>query len=320
MVKRVERLKEREHAVPALLYPDISLRKGATACADNGAGPHHVSEPSTPTPRSASPATQNRRLRIAETFTSLQGEGRLTGVPSFFIRTSGCNLRCWFCDTPYASWNPEGDRLSIESLVNAAVESSISPDAAALPTDGSIDDPDSAHATGPANAPIAVRHVVLTGGEPLVAAGFPELAAALREAGMHVTVETAGTVDVDFPCNLLSLSPKLRASRPDPEAHPKWSRRHEERRMPVATMRSLIERSPAVQVKFVVDSPEEFGEIEEVVTDLRIDAADVWIMPQGVSVEQLDDAAKWLTPWASQQGYQYCDRMQIRWYGNRRGT
>ena len=53
---------------------------------------------------------------ISETFTSLQGEGMLAGVASFFIRTSGCNLRCRWCDTPYTSWVPEGSRRSVEDL------------------------------------------------------------------------------------------------------------------------------------------------------------------------------------------------------------
>ena len=55
-------------------------------------------------------------MRIAEVFHSIQGEGRLTGVPSVFVRTSGCNLRCSFCDTPFASWRPEGDDLSVEQV------------------------------------------------------------------------------------------------------------------------------------------------------------------------------------------------------------
>ncbi len=56
-------------------------------------------------------------MRIAEIFRSLQGEGRLTGVESVFVRTSGCNLRCGFCDTPYASWSPEGEDLSVDEIL-----------------------------------------------------------------------------------------------------------------------------------------------------------------------------------------------------------
>lgn len=242
------------------------------------------------------PSLRNASLRIAETFASRQGEGILTGVPSFFIRTSGCNLRCWFCDTPYASWKPEGPTLSIDSLIEQCREARL---------------PDSA-------API--KHVVLTGGEPLIAKGIVELSTRLRKEGFHVTIETAGTVDPEAPCDLLSLSPKLSASTPDSAKHATWAKIHEERRLPIDIMRGLIDRSPHSQVKFVVDSPKEFDEIESVVESLNVPCDEVWIMPQGVTNEQLDAAAVWLQPWCESKSFRYCDRMQIRWYGNRRGT
>src|SRR5438105_11215283 len=68
---------------------------------------------------SAAPSTSHHtsHLLLAETYSSLQGEGLLTGTPSVFVRASGCNLRCWFCDTPYTSWQPEGEDWSIEGIV-----------------------------------------------------------------------------------------------------------------------------------------------------------------------------------------------------------
>src|SRR5687768_477170 len=102
-------------------------------------------------------------MLIAEIFYSIQGEGELTGVPSVFVRTSGCNLRCTWCDTKYASWNPEGEELSIPAILERI---------AAHPG----------------------KHVVITGGEPMVAKGIHELAAAIRGTGRHITIETAGTV------------------------------------------------------------------------------------------------------------------------------
>jgi 7-carboxy-7-deazaguanine synthase len=83
-------------------------------------------------------------LRIAEIFHSIQGEGSLVGVPSVFVRTSGCNLRCVWCDTPYTSWHAEGDDWTLERIW-AAVE--------AYPA----------------------RHVVVTGGEPMIAREIVEL-------------------------------------------------------------------------------------------------------------------------------------------------
>lgn len=165
-----------------------------------------------------------------------------------------------------------------------------------------------------------VGHVVLTGGEPLLPAPASTLTRALRKAGLHVTIETAGTVDRDVQCDLISISPKFSSSAPDERAHPTWHRRHQERRMPIDTMRRLINRAADHQLKFVVDSPRDYPELLEIVSKLAADAGNVWIMPQGSTIEAMDRAATWLQPWCQDQGFQYCDRMQIRWYGNRRGT
>src|SRR2546421_5370438 len=88
-------------------------------------------------------------VKISEIFYSIQGEGMLTGVPSVFVRTSGCNLRCTWCDTPYTSWIPEGADKTVEQIV-AEVR---------------------AH---------PARHVVVTGGEPMIAEHTTDLTEALR--------------------------------------------------------------------------------------------------------------------------------------------
>jgi 7-carboxy-7-deazaguanine synthase len=222
-------------------------------------------------------------------FVSRQGEGILTGTESYFIRTSGCNLRCWFCDTPYASWTPSGTQSTIESIVAAVAKS-------------------------------GHKHVVLTGGEPMLPKESVTLCQALKKAGCHITIETAGTIDRDLPCDLMSISPKLRSSTPDAADHPKWSQLHEQRRLPIETMQKLIERAQDFQLKFVVDSPADYGEVMETVKRIGTDADKVYIMPQGSTIEAMDQAIGWLKPWSKQQGYHYCDRMQIRWFGNRRGT
>src|SRR5688572_13473577 len=102
-------------------------------------------------------------MKVAEVFFSIQGEGSLVGVPSAFVRTTGCNLRCEWCDTPYTSWEPEGEDLAVATVLARV-------------------------------ASYNVRHVVVTGGEPLIAAGVEELCGGLRAAGHHITVETAATV------------------------------------------------------------------------------------------------------------------------------
>ena len=178
-------------------------------------------------------------MLISETFYSLQGEGELTGVPSVFVRTSGCNLRCTWCDTPYASWNPEGTQRTVAEIVSAV----------------------EVH-------PIA-RHVVLTGGEPMIAKDIRPLAAALRATDRHITIETAATIAPEgIACDLASLSPKLLNSAPDPIEHAAWRKKHEATRWQPAVVREWIDRYP-YQFKFVVAQPEDVDELEHMLAALQ---------------------------------------------------
>src|SRR4051812_26903059 len=102
-------------------------------------------------------------MRITEIFHSIQGEGKLVGVPSVFARASGCNLRCVWCDTPYASWEPEGEQVTVDEIVRQVLG-------------------------------YGAKHVVVTGGEPMIMPDVTELCASLRAAGQHITIETAATV------------------------------------------------------------------------------------------------------------------------------
>src|SRR5215216_1005426 len=131
-------------------------------------------------------------MRIAEIYRSVQGEGLLTGVPSVFIRASGCNLRCWFCDTPYASWQPEGQDYAVDEIIAEVEEWD-------------------------------VKHVVITG-EPMLFAEMIPLCRELKRRGRHITIETAGTLYLPAACDLMSISPKLSASGPNPELQPRWAR------------------------------------------------------------------------------------------------
>jgi 7-carboxy-7-deazaguanine synthase len=235
-------------------------------------------------------------LPIAETFTSIQGEGRLAGVPSFFVRVSGCNLRCTWCDTPYTSWNPEGTNTAVETLLAQAKNS-------------------------------RVRHAVLTGGEPMLFEHIAPLASALRAQGMHVTIETAGTVHRSVECDLMSISPKLASSTPregdprDPGA--RWRHIHEARRISIPALQRLIDDHPSRQLKFVVGActlDTDLAEIEGLLASLRDwSPDDVLLMPEGVlppSQETRQAVAKACLA----RGWRYCPRLHIDIYGNVRGT
>ena len=176
-------------------------------------------------------------MLISEIYLSRQGEGLLTGTPSVFVRTSGCNLRCYFCDTPFTSWKPEGNQQTVAEIVAAVIESAASP----LPTraDGQ-DDFD-----GPAS------HVVLTGGEPMLAKEVEALCEMLNRHKFHTTIETAGTLDKKVHCDLMSISPKLSNSTPSTERAGQWAAKHEATRYRPDVVAALIERHD-YQLKFVV--------------------------------------------------------------------
>lgn len=228
-------------------------------------------------------------MKIAEIFHSLQGEGLLTGRESVFVRSSGCNLRCWYCDTPYTSWSPEGEDLSVEEIL-AQVERWES------------------------------QHVVLTGGEPMLFAELVPLAAELRRRGKHITIETAGTLDLPVECDLMSISPKLSNSLPQPGSDPRWRRRHERTRHVPAVIRRLVERYE-YQFKFVVDTPADCDEIEDYLVQFpQLDRARVLLMPQGTNLEELRQRQTWLAPYAREHGLGFSPRRHIEWFGLTRGT
>jgi len=230
-----------------------------------------------------------RLMRIAELYPSIQGEGLLTGIRSVFVRAGGCNLRCSYCDTPYASWKPEGEDLSVEEIVQQVVNLDLS-------------------------------HVVLTGGEPMLFAELIPLAAELRRLEHHVTIETAGTLYLPVECDLMSISPKLSNSIPPPDSNPRWTFRHNHSRHSPQTIRRLVAEHH-YQMKFVVDKIEDCPEVEEYLTEFpEIDRARVMLMPQGTDPAELAEKARWLGPHCVEQGVQYCPRQQIEWFGYRRGT
>ncbi len=231
-------------------------------------------------------------MLISEIFYSLQGEGTLTGMPSVFVRTSGCNLRCNWCDTPYASWNPEGKPHTVEQVV-AAVQAQ----------------------------PMA-RHVVLTGGEPMIARDIGELASELKLLGYHVTIETAATIAPDnIACDLASLSPKLLNSAPDNRLSLTWRKKHEALRWQPKVVRAWIDAYD-YQFKFVVAQPADVDELEGMLASLKRDIPrhKVLLMPEGVTLAAIRERAGWLGELCKARGYRYAHRLQIELYGNTRGT
>ena len=223
---------------------------------------------------------------IAETFVSLQGEGVLVGVPSFFVRTAGCNLRCRWCDTPYTSWLPEGVRRPVGELLEEASQS-------------------------------GVRHAVVTGGEPLLQREICDLTTGLRAAGLHVTVETAGTLDPEFECDLLSVSPKTGNS--DPQGS--WRDRHRRVRRELTPLRRLLKRFPDYQLKFVISDADDFPEVLGIVEGVGgVEAQRVLLMPEGRSSREVAGRAAEVAALCMEHGFRYTPRLHLDLFGGGRGV
>jgi 7-carboxy-7-deazaguanine synthase len=228
-------------------------------------------------------------MKIAEIYKSVQGEGLLTGTPSVFVRASGCNLRCWFCDTPFASWQPEGIDYAVDEIVAEVEEWDC-------------------------------QHVVLTGGEPMLFAEMIPLCEKLRSLDRHITIETAGTLFLPVKCDLMSISPKLAGSGPNVAEHPHWSRRHERQRFQPEVMRQLLSKFD-YQLKFVIDEENELAEVERLLGQFpEVRSSRVLLMPQGTTQDELNLRGAWLEPACLERGWEFCPRKQIEWFGPVRGT
>ena len=223
-------------------------------------------------------------MKIAELFYSLQGEGALVGVPSVFIRTSGCNLRCSWCDTPYTSWQPEGNEMALEQILR---------EVRAYPA----------------------RHVVVTGGEPMILPDAVALTERLRALGLHITIETAGTVFRPVACDLMSISPKLSNSTPDGP----WAAQHDRLRIQPEVLAELMGRYP-YQLKFVIAQPGDMAEVRALLETLRAERERVILMPEGIDRDVLRERSLWLAEICKDEGFRFSPRLHVELYGNQRGV
>ena len=229
-------------------------------------------------------------LPVNELFYSLQGEGKLTGTPSVFVRTSGCNLRCWFCDSYHTSWDPTHAWMEIDAIVDE-VETHEQAD-----------------------------HVVITGGEPMIHDEIEPLIERLADSGYHITVETNGTIYREVPIDLASISPKLASSTPTAERDPKgdgeWDERHEERRIDMNALTRLVD-SYESQLKFVVTNDGDMDEITSLVEDLRsatetaVQNSEVLLMPEGMTTDRLAETRQPTAELAMEYGYQFTPRLHV---------
>lgn len=145
-----------------------------------------------------------------------------------------------------------------------------------------------------ASADSSLKHVVITGGEPLLPVEIVTLCQRLKQHPFHITIETAGTVDREIACDLMSVSPKMSNSTPEFSRAGEWTEKHERARRRPDVVAGLIGRSD-YQVKFVVKTPDDLPEILEFLKDVpAIENEKVLLMPEGVSTDSLLEKADWL--------------------------
>ena len=164
-------------------------------------------------------------------------------------------------------------------------------------------------------------HVVLTGGEPMIAPDLPTLATALHKAGKHITIETAATLPPGgIACDLASLSPKLSNSTPPAERDPAWAKKHEETRLRPEVITEWI-KNYDFQLKFVVSSEADLAEIKGLLSRFpAVPFHQVLLMPEGTDSKTLASRGPWLVEICKREGFRYCPRLQIELFGNTRGT
>ena len=168
------------------------------------------------------------------------------------------------------------------------------------------------------------KHVVLTGGEPMIQKEAHHLCRELKHAGYHITIETAGTVDPDgILCDLASISPKLNNSTPDPEQFGEaWVARHENTRANPQVFDQWI-NNYNYQIKYVVSSLEDcnlLNAMYRLIYQHSIPKSKIMLMPEGITPEAIKARQEWLIPFCKEQGYRYCNRLHIDLFGNKRAT
>ena len=269
-------------------------------------------------------------LPVVEMFTSIRGEGKYSGIPSHFVRVSGCNLRCVFkdsvCDTPYSSFRPEKPiAQSLAELTMMFKE---------LQT----------------KSP-KVKHLVVTGGEPLMyKKDLEEFLGQIYDDDMIITIETNGTYPIlnpssrsRFKVSLYSVSPKLHTSVGKPGEYngikvtEEMVNRHDKLRINIENLIDIAMYSNDYQFKFVYSGPECIDEIMDIYTRMGavVDRMEAFprsyylghhpynhtmLMPEGITNEQLAAKRQEIAQICVEKGWTYSDRVHIIIWGDKRGV
>ena len=201
-------------------------------------------------------ATQPDRLKLTEIFVSLQGEARDAGWPTVFVRLTGCPLRCQYCDTAYAFHG--GQWWGIDAILDEVARS-------------------------------GVRHVCVTGGEPLAQKRCTGLLARLCDAGYEVSLETSGAIDISDVDTRVSRIVDIKTPGSGEAARNLWD--------------NIALLTPHDQVKFVICDRADYEWAREVVRERALpERCVVWFSPSFSQVSPRD-LADWIV----------ADRLPVRY-------
>lgn len=243
-------------------------------------------------------------MKISELFYSVQGEGKRAGIPSFFIRTNHCNLRCKFtggnlCDTSYTSWFPD-DKKNLGEVEISDIVSEYKK--------------------------YLCKDIVITGGEPAMYKDeMEELCNELKKIKpeCYITIETNGTYSGNFlKCiDLISVSPKLKSSVP---FNTEFEKMHENNRLSIPVLKEINlmkkNKSLDVQWKFVFTGENDIDEIKELQKKVGFDNEDIFLMPEGITKEELERKRGITLENCLKNNFNFTDRLHIIVWGNKRGV
>ena len=165
----------------------------------------------------------------------------------------------------------------------------------------------------------SARHVVVTGGEPMIAPGIVALTEQLSARRYHITMETAGTVFEPVQCHLMSISPKLSNSTPHHRDEGRWAAQHDRLRIQTEVLKDLCATYPH-QLKFVVMNSSDLDEITELLDILKSPVDSVILMPEGRDSAALRERSLWLVEVCKERGYRFSPRLHVDLWGDRRGV
>lgn len=229
------------------------------------------------------------QLPVSEIFLSIQGEGVYSGTPSVFLRTYRCNLTCTWCDSKYTWLDQDKAKPGVEYVpmsVDAVVERVAS---------------------------FGCKHLVLTGGEPLLHQRvLTPLLASLKSEGFLIEVETNGTIapseEFAGSVDCFNVSPKVSNSLVPERARLR------------ADSLAAFAKSGKAWFKFVVCKEEDVAEVESVISTMRIPRDRVLLMPEGTDPSTILKRGLWLVDVCKERDLRFAPRLQILLYGNVRGT